>query len=175
MIKKQRYHLTKKAKGMVFPSVMYRCDSWPLRRLSTRKLMLSNCGATEDFWEYPGQQGDWTSQSWRKSTLNIHWKDWLGSWSSSPLTTWCEELTHLKRPWCWESLKAGGEGDDRGWDGWMVSLTQWTWVWVNFMSSWWTGRPGVLESMGLQRVGQDWATELNWMEIGRAHVWTPVT
>ena len=67
-------------------------------------------------------------------------------------------------PWCWERLKVGGEGDDRGWDGWMASPTQWTWVWVNSRSWWWTGRPGVLKSMGSQRVGHDWATELNWTE-----------
>ena len=67
----------------------------------------------------------------------------------------------LKRPWCWERLKAGGEGDNRGWDGWMASLTRWTWVWVNSGSWWWTGRPGVLQSMGSQRVRHDWATELN--------------
>ena len=71
-------------------------------------------------------------------------------------------LTHWKRPWCWEGLGAGGEGDDRGWDGWMASLTWWTWVWVNSGSWWWTGRPGVLRFMGLQRVGHDWVTELNW-------------
>ena len=65
------------------------------------------------------------------------------------------------RPWCWERLRAGGEGDDRGGDGWMASLTQWTWVWVDFGSWWWTGRPGVLWFMGSQRVGHDWATELN--------------
>ena len=86
------------------------------------------------------------------------------SWNSNTLATWCKELTHLKRPWCWERLKAGGEGDDRGWDGWMASPTQWTWVWVNSGSWWWTGMPGVLQSMGLQRVGHDWATELNWTE-----------
>ena len=76
------------------------------------------------------------------------------------LATWCEELTHLKRPWCWERLKAGGEGDNRGWDGWMASPIQWTWVWVSSANWWWTERPGTLESMGLQRVPQDWMTEL---------------
>ena len=76
--------------------------------------------------------------------------------------TWCEELTHLKRPWCWERLKVKGEGDDRGWIDWMASPTQWTWVWVNSGSWWWTGRPGVLQSIGSQRVGHDWVTELNW-------------
>ena len=78
------------------------------------------------------------------------------------LATWCEELTHLKRPWRWERLRAEGEGDDRGWDGWMASPTQWTWVWVDFGSWWWTGRPGMLRFMGLRRVRHDWATELNY-------------
>ena len=87
------------------------------------------------------------------------------SWNSNTLANSCEELTHLKRPWGWETLKAGGEGDDRGWDGWMASPTQWTWVWVNSGSWWWTGTPGVLWSMGSQRVGYDWATELSWTEL----------
>ena len=69
---------------------------------------------------------------------------------SNTLMYWCEELTHLKRPWCWERLREGGEGDDRGWDGWMASPTQWTWVWVSSRSWWWTGRPGVLWFMGSQ-------------------------
>ena len=78
------------------------------------------------------------------------------------LWPWCKEQTHWKRPWYWERLRAGGEGDNRGLDGWMASLTQWTWVWVNFGSWWWTGRPGVLRFMGSQRVEHDWVTELNW-------------
>ena len=75
---------------------------------------------------------------------------------------WKDPDLSLKRPWCQEKLKAGGEANDRGWDGWMASLTQWTWIWVNSGSWWWTGRPGVLQSMGSQRVGHNWATELNW-------------
>ena len=87
------------------------------------------------------------------------------------LATWCEELTHWKRPWCWERLKARGEGDDRGWDGWMASLTKWTWVWVNSGSWWWTGRPGVLQFTGSQRVGHNWVTELNWTDVSlKCHV-----
>ena len=127
--------------------------------------MLLNCGVGEDSWESLGLQGDPTSPSEKKSVLNIHWKDWCWSWNSSILATWSEELTHLKRPWCWERLRARGEGDDRSWDGWMASPTQWTWVWVNSGSWWWTGRPGMLQSMGLQRAGHDWATELNWCSI----------
>ena len=78
------------------------------------------------------------------------------------MATSCEELTHWIRLWCWERLGAGVEGDDRGWDGWMASLTRWMWVCVNSGSWWWTGRPGMLWFMGLQRVGQDWVTDLIW-------------
>ena len=85
--------------------------------------------------------------------------------NSSTLATSCEELTHWKRLWCWEGLGAGGEGDDREWDGWMASLTRWTWVWVNSGRWWWTGRPAMLRFMGSQRVRHDWATELNWTEL----------
>ena len=126
--------------------------------------MLLNYGVGEDSWESLGLQGDPTRPFYRRSVLGVHWKDWCWSWNSNPLATWCEELTHLKRPWCWERLRAGGEGDDRGWDGWMASLTQWIWVWVNSGSWWWTGRPGVLWFMGSQRVRQDWVNELNWTE-----------
>ena len=84
--------------------------------------------------------------------------------NSNTLATWCEELTHWKRPWCWERLRAGAEGNDRGWDGWMASPTQWTWVWVDSRSWWWTGRPGVLGFIGSQRVGHNRATEVNWTE-----------
>ena len=90
---------------------------------------------------------------------------WCWSWNSNTLATWCDELTHWRRPWCWERLKAGGEGDDRGWDGCMASPTRWTWVWVSSGTWWWTGRPGVLPSMGSQRVRHDWATELNSFSI----------
>ena len=97
--------------------------------------------------------------------LGVPWRDWCWSWNSNTLATWCEELSHLKRPWCWEGLRAGGEGDDRGWDGWMASPTQWTWIWVGSRSWCWTGKPGVLQLMGSQKVGHDWVTELNWTEL----------
>ena len=135
------------------------------RKLSTKELMIFKCGVWEDSWESLGLQEDPTSPSERKSVLNVHWKDWCWSWNSNPLATWCEELTNWKRPWCWERFKAGGEGDNREWDGWMASPTQWTWVWVNSGSWWWTGRPGMLQSMGLQRVRHDWVAELNLTEF----------
>ena len=148
-------------KAMVFPVVMYglRVGLW--RKLSTEELMLLNCGVGDDSWESFGLQGDPTSPSWRRSALGVHRKDWCWSWNSNTLATSCEELTQWKRPWCWEGLGTGGAGDDRGWDGWVASLTRWTWIWVNSGSWWWTGRPGVLWFMGLQRVRHDWGTELN--------------
>ena len=97
-------------------------------------MILLNCVAGEDTWKSLGNQGIQTSHSYRKSTLNIHWKDWCWSWSSNTLVTWFEEPTHWKRRWCWERLKAGGEAGDRGWDGWMALLTQWTWVWADSVS-----------------------------------------
>ena len=86
---------------------------------------------------------------------------------------WCEEQTHLKRPWRWERLKVEGEEDNRGWDGCMASPTRWTWVWISSGSWWWTGKSGMLQSMESQRVGHDWATELNWTELKslRLKVW----
>ena len=140
-------------KAMIFPVVMYECECWTVKLL--------NCGVGEDSWESLGLQGDPTSPFWRRSVLDVQGKDWCWSWNSNTLATSCEDLTHWKRLWCWEGLGAGRKGDDRGWDGWMASLTRWTWVWVNSGSWWWTGRPGVLKFMGSQRVGHDWATELN--------------
>ena len=121
------------------------------------ELMLLNCGVGEDSWESLGLQGDPTSPFWRRSVLGVHWREWCWSWNSITLATSCEELTHWKRLWCWDNLGAGGEGDDRGWDGWMASWTRWTWVWVNSGRWWWTGRPDVLRFMGWL---SDW-TEFN--------------
>ena len=125
--------------------------------------MLSNCGAGEDSWESLGQQGDQSSQSGRKLTLNIHWKDWC--WSSNSLATWCEEVTHWKRHWCWETLKAEGKGGSRGWAGWMASLTQWTGIWTNSGRQWKTEKPGMLQSLGLKRVGHNLATEQQQQQV----------
>ena len=135
-------------KAMAFPVVMYGCESWTVKKAERRRIDSLNCGVWEDSWESLGLQGDPTSPSWRRSVLGCHWKDWSWSWNTNTLATWCEDLTQWKKPWCWEGLGAGGEGDDRGWDGWMASPTWWTWVWVNSGSCWWTGRPAMLDSWG---------------------------
>ena len=152
-------------KAMVFPVVMYGCWSWTIKKAECWKT-----GAFELWFWRRLLRVPWTAKRsnqsvLRKSVLDIHWKDWCWSWNSNSLATWCKELTPWKRPWCWERLKVGEEGDDRGWDGWMASPTQWTWVWVNSGSWWWAGRPGVLQFMGSQRVGYDWETEMNWTEL----------
>ena len=97
------------------------------------------------------------NQSWIGRT-DISW-----SWNSNTLVTWFKELTHWKRPWCWERLKAGEEGDDKGWDSWMASLTRCTWVWIYSGSCWWTGNPGMLQSWGGKEL--DTTEQLNnWTE-----------
>ena len=144
---------------------MYGCESWTVKKAECRRIDAFELWCWRRLSRVP-----WTARRSSQSILKeihlgVHWKDWCGSWNSNTLATWCEELTHWKRPWCWERLGAGGEGDDRGWDGWMASPTWWTWVWVNSRSWWWTGRPGVRQFMGSQRVRHDWATELNWFTI----------
>ena len=129
--------------------------------------MPSNCGAAEDSRESPGQQGDQTSQYEKKSILNTYWKGRCWSWSSSILITWCEQSTPWKSPWCLEILRAEREEGIRGWDGWMVSPMQWTWTWANFGRWWGTGRTGVLQSVGSQRVRHNLATEQQYPIIKR--------
>ena len=144
--------------AMVFPVVMCGCECWTIKKAECWRIDAFELWCWRRLLRVP-----WTA---RRSVLGVHWKDWCWSWNSN-LATWCEELTHWKRLWCWEGLKAGREGDDRGWDGWMSSLTQWTWIWVSSGSWWWTGRPVMLQSMGSQRVRQDWVTELkfqNWTD-----------
>ena len=134
---------------MVFTVVMYGCESWVVKKAEHRRIDALELWCWRRLWRVP-----WTARRSNQSILKetspgcslegLYW-----SWNSS-LATWCEELTHCKRPWCWAGLRAGGEGDDRGWDGWMASLSRWTWVWVNSRSWWWTGRPGVLQFMRSQ-------------------------
>ena len=154
-------------KAMIFPLVMYGCESWTIKKAECQRIYAFELWGWRRLLRVP-----WTARRSNQSILkeiilNIYWKDWCWSWNSNTLATSCEELTHLKSPWCWERLKVGGEGEDRGWDGWMASPTQWTWVWVNSGSWWWTGRPDMLHSTGSQRFWHNWVTELK----GKIGLW----
>ena len=145
-------------KVMVFPLVMNRCESWTIKKAECQRIDAFKlcCWRTLDS-PLDSQEVKPVNNKGNQSWIFIGRTD---AEAETPLATWCEELTHWKRPWCWERLKAGGEGDDRGWDGWMASLTQWTWLWAVSGSWWWTGRIGMLRFMKSQRAGQDWVTEL---------------
>ena len=151
-------------KAKVFPIVMHGCKSWTIKKAECQRI-----DAFELWCWRRLLRVSWTVRRANQSIL----KGISPEYSLEGLMLWLKRQyfghmisigqiqTHLKRPWYWERFMARGEGDDRGWDGWMASPTQWTWVWVNSGRWWWTGRPGVLQSMGSQRVGHDWATELN--------------
>ena len=117
----------------------------------------------------PLNQGDPTSPFWRRSALGVLWKEWCWSWNSSTLATSCEELTHWKRLWCWEGLEAWGERDNRGWDGWMASLTRWTWVWVN--SGVGDGQGGLVCCNSWGHKESDKTEWLNWTELKSTNQW----
>ena len=149
-------------KAIVFPVAIYGCEIWTIKKAECRRI-----DAFELWCWRRLLRVLWTARRSHQSILKeispgCSLEGLMLKLKFQYLATWCEELNHLKRPWCWERLRAGGEGNDRGWDGWMASLTRWTWVWVDSGSWWWTGRPGVLQLMGSQRVGHDWTTELNW-------------
>ena len=153
-------------KAMVFPVVMYGCESWTVKKAEHRRIDAFELWCQRRLLRVP-----WTSRRSNQSIL----KEISPGCSLEGLMlklklqffgTWFGELTHLKRPWCWDGLGAGGEGDDREWDGWMASPTRWTWVWVNSGSWWLTGRRGMLPFMGSQRVGHDWAIEqTDWLPL----------
>ena len=143
---------------------MYGCESWTIKKAECQRIDAFGLWCWRRLLRVPWTARRSNQSILRESVLNILWKDWCWIWNSNTLATWCEELAHWKRPWCWERLKVGGEGDDRGWDSWMASLTQWIWVWVNSGSWWWTGRPGMLQSMGSQK-NQTWLSD--WTELNK--------
>ena len=151
-------------KVMVFPVVMYGCESWTIKEAEQWRIDAFELWCWRRLLRVP-----WTERRSNQSILKevspeCSLEGLMLKLKLQYLATWCKELTHVKTPWFWEGLRTGGEGDDRGWDGWMASPTWWTLVWVNSGSWWWTGRPIVLQSMVSQRVRQDWATKLNWTE-----------
>ena len=145
-------------KVMVFPVVMYGCESWTIKKAEHRRIDAFELWCRRRLLRVP-----WTT---RRSNQSILKEISPGcSLVGLVLKLKLQYFGHLiwrtdslEKTWCWERLRAGGDRDNRGWDGWMASLTQWTWVWVNSGSWWWTGMPGMLHFTGSQRVGHDWAT-----------------
>ena len=157
-------------KAMVFPVVMYGCESSTIKKAECRRTDAFELWCWKKLLRVPG-----TARRFNQSILKEIGPEYSmdGLMLKLKLQYFghlCEELTHWKRPRCCKRLKAG-EGDDRGWDGWMASPTWWTWVWADSRSWWWTGKPGVLQSMRSQRVRHDWATELNWSTIDGIVKW----
>ena len=149
-------------KATCFPVVMYGCESWTIKKAERWRIDAFELWFWRRLLRVP-----WTARRSNQSILKeispeYSLEDWCWSWNSNTLATWCKELTHWKRPWCWERLKARGEGDDRGRDGWMASLTQWTWVWVNSRSWWWTRGLACCGSRGCKEL--DTTKRLNWTE-----------
>jgi len=145
-------------KAMIFPLVLYGCESWTIKKTERQRIDAFELWCWRRFLRAPWAVRRSNQSILKEISPEYSLKDWRWSWNSNPLASWCEELTHWKRPCCWER----GEGDDSRWDGWMASPIRRTWVWASSWSWWWTGRPGLLLSMGLQRVGHDWMSKLNW-------------
>ena len=150
-------------KAIVFPVVMYGCESWTVKKAECQRVDAFELWCWGRLLRVP-----WTGRRSNQSILKEISPGY--SLEGLMLKLKLQDFGHLmrrvdslERPWCWEGLGAGGEGDDRGWNGWMTSPTRWTWVWVNSGSWWWTGRPSVLQFMGSQSWTwlSDW-TELNW-------------
>ena len=142
---------------------MHGCESWTIKKAEHQRIDALKLWCWRRLLRVP-----WTARRANQSILKeispgCSLEGLMLSWSFNPLAIWCEELTPWKRPWCWERLKAGGEGDDRGWDGWMASPTRWTWVWASSGRWWRPWKPNMLQYKCLQRVGHNWATELNWI------------
>ena len=164
-IKKQRHFFANRGPSgqsyVFFPVVKYGCDSWTIKKAECQKIDAFELWCWRRLLRVP-----WTERRSNQSILkeiNLeHSLEGLMLKLKLQYFGHLMQLTHWKRPWCWERLKVGGEGNDKIWDGWMASPTQWTCVWVNSGSWWWTGKPGVLQSMGVQRIRHDWATELKW-------------
>ena len=149
-------------KVMVFPVVMYGCESWTIKKAECWRTDAFELWCWRRFLRVP-----WTAKRSNQSILKEICPEYSLEGLMLKLKLQYFGLTHLKRLWCWERLKAGGEWDNRGWDGWMASPTQWTWVSVSSGSWWWIGKPGVLQSMGSQRVGHncDWTESLTTLEL----------
>ena len=145
---------------MVFPIVMYGCEIWSLNKAESQRIDAFELYGWRRLLGVPWIARRSNQSIQRKSVLHIHWNNWCWSWNSNTLATWCEELIPWKRSWFWVRLKAGGQWIDRVWESWMVSPTQWTWVWESSKSWWWSGKPTCCSPWGHKE--SDTTEWLNW-------------
>ena len=150
---------------MVFPVVTYGCESWTVKKAVCWIIDASELWCWRRLLRVPYTARGSNQSILKEISPGCSLEGMMLKLKLQYFGHLMWRLTHWKRLWCREGLGAGGKGDDRGWDGWMESPTQWMWVWVNSRSWWWTGRPGMLWFMGSQRVRHDWATEVNWTEL----------
>ena len=150
-------------KALVFPGVIYGCECWTIKKAERWRIDAFELWCWRRLLRVP-----WTARRFNNSFL----KEISPEYSLEELMLKLQYFGHrmqrtnsMRRPWCWEWLKAGGEGDDSSWDGWRGSSIQWTWVWVCSRRWWWIGKTGMLQFMGSQRVGHERVTELNWTEF----------
>ena len=160
-------HGTSQARVLEWVAIAFSngCESWTIKKTECWRIDAFELWCWRRLLRVP-----WTARRSNQSilmeiSLGVHWKDWCWSWNSHTLATWGQELTHWKRLWCWERLRAGGEGDNRGWDGWMASSTRWTWVWVDSGSWWWTGGLACCGSWGGKE--SDPTEQLNWTGLNK--------
>ena len=158
---------------MVFPVVMYGCEIWTIKNTECQIIDAFELWCWKRLLRVPWAAMRSNQSIPKKINPEYSLEGLMLTLKLQYLPTWCKELTNWKRPWCWERVKAGREGDDRGWDGWMASLTQCTWVWASSGREWRTGKPGVLQSTELQRVGHNWATEQSWGVLCVSCTWLP--
>ena len=150
---------------MVFPVVMYGRESWTVKKAERWRIDAFELWYWRRLLRVPWPARRSSQSILKEISPGCSLEGMMVKLKLQYFGHLMQRVDFWKRLWCWEGLGAGGKGDDRGWDGWMASLTRWTWVSVNSGSWWWTGRPGVLRFTGSQRVGHDWATELNWTEV----------
>ena len=149
-------------KAMVFPVVMYGCESWTVKTAERQRIDAFELWCWRRLLRVPWMARRSNQSILKEMSPGCSLERMMLSWNSNTLATSCEKLTHWKRLWCWEGLGAGGEGDDRGWDGWMASLTRWAWFE-------WT--PGVGDGQGGLACCDSWGRKesdttewLNWTE-----------
>ena len=161
-IKKQRHYFANKdlsSQVMVFAVVMYECESWTIKRAEHQRIDAFELWCWRRLLRVPWTAGRSNQSILKEISAAYSLEGLMLKLNLQYFSHLMQRTDSLAKPWGWERLKAGGEGDDRGWDGWMASPIWCTWVWASSRYWWWTGKPGLVQSMESQRVRHEWVTE----------------